>query len=76
MQTVIDIGSHQIWQYVKTINELIKGVPTSRPGKINRKWPAARAPQPRKIASPSIAEQAGLCLTLSQTYEDVVFLVT
>ena len=45
MQTVIDIGSHQIWQYIKTINELIKEVPKSRPGKINRKWPAARASQ-------------------------------
>ena len=45
MQTVIDIGSHQIWQYVKTINELIKDVPKSRPGKINRKWPAARSPR-------------------------------
>ena len=44
MQTVIDIGGHQIWQYVKPINELIKEVPKSRPGKINRKWPAARSP--------------------------------
>ena len=54
MQIVKDIEIHQLWYYVKSINECINEVPKSKPDTGNRKWPAARTPQPvpRKTATP------------------------